>query len=236
MSIEARVSVKATFPDDEKAKEATSELKKALKKNDHELASALDSLNPIENQSEYASDTINVEDISRKKNVLSIFSYTYTSEEPTWFSRSLYELGAQKIYIRGVWDGHGRNYYYIDGDQVTKKKFEGDKPKKPLSAKDIEINKNLFLPDERATVKAKLISTWSVGDIWESVGFKFETLDGVIFYHQGRGKIMELLWNDKNEDFDKEVTVEFSAAFERGRLEGEYVSFAKRPTKIIIHK
>ena len=236
MSIEARVSIRATFPDDEKAKQATSDLKKSLKKNEHELASALDALNPVASQEAYKEDTIHVEDIGRKKSVLSISSYTYTSEEPIWFAKSLAELGAERIFIRGQWDGHGRNYYFLNGEEVPKKKFDGDKPKKPLSAKDIEINKGLFLPEGRVSVKAKLVSTWSVGDIYESTGMEFQMLDGTTFYHKGKGQLVELLFDYEKLEFDTTVVVEFSAAFERGKHENEFVSFAKRPTKITVHK
>lgn len=234
MSTESQVSIRANFPDDEIAKQATSELKKALKKNQHELASSLDAINPIENQSAYKKDTINVEDINRKRSVLSIFSYTYTSEEPIWFAKSLSELGANKIFIRVQSDGHGRNYYFLDGEKVPKKKFDGDKPKKPLSAKDIEINKDLFLPEGRVSVKAKLVSAWSVGDIYESTGIEFKTIDGATFYYQGSGKVVEVMWNSEKGEFDTSLTVEFSAAFERGKIENDYVSFAKRPTKITL--
>jgi hypothetical protein len=232
MSIEAQVSVRAIFPDDELAKLAASEIKKSLKKNEQELVNALNSINLIENLSEFKSETINVEDISRKRNVLTIFAYTYSSEEPTWFAKSLCELGAHKILIRGQWDGYGRNYYFLNGEKVTKKKFDGDKPKKPLSAKDIEINKKLFLPEGRVSVEAKLVSTWLVDDIYESTGMELKTLDGITFYYKGRGQLVNILFDSEKAEFDTSVIVEFSAAFERGNHNGEYVSFAKRPTQI----
>ncbi len=236
MSIETFVFVDGIFPSDELAKKASDELVKSLSENEHELASSLHKLYPVENQIAYKNDTINVEDIKKKNNVLSINAYTYTSEEPTWFAYSFYKLGATKIQITVDSDGYRRNFYFIDGKNVSKKKYISDKPKKQLSAKDIEINKNLFLPEGRVTVKAKLVSTWPVGDIWESVGLKFETLDGDTFYHKGRGQLIDVLYNNKIEDFDTSLVVEFDAAFERGRIEDEYVSFAKRPTKINVHK
>ncbi len=234
MSIETHVNISATFSNDEAAKQATSELKKSLKKNQHELATSLDALNSIENQNRYKDDTINVEDLSRKKSVLSIYSYTYTSEEPIWFAKSLSLLGANKIFIRVMSDGHGRNHYFLGGEKVSKKVFDGEKKKKPLSAKDIEINKSLFLPDGRVSVQAKLISSWSVGDIYESTGIEFKTIDGITFYHQGSGQLVDIFWDSEKREFDTSITVEFSAAFERGKIEDDYVSFAKRPTKITV--
>jgi hypothetical protein len=227
MSIEARITIRAAFANADLAKQATSQLEKALKTNEYELASALDSLNPVENQAAYEDATINVEEISRKKENLTIYSYTYTKEEPTWFANSLYQLGANKIYIRGQWDEHGRSYYFQDGKKVSKKVYDGDKQKKPLSDKDIEINKNLFLPDGRVHVKVSLVNSWPVGDIYESVMMEFVTDDGHTFYHKATGKLKELTYAGSHKE------CEFSAEFERGRLNGEYVSLAKRPTKLM---
>ncbi len=233
MSIEARVSVTARFSSEEVAKSATSQLKKSLKTSQYELASALHNLNPIDNQDDYDGIEINVEQINRKKGVLSISSYTYKKEDPIWFAKSLYELGANRIFIRGQWDGYGRNYYFLDGVQVSKKKYDGDKPKKPLSKEDKEINKGLFLPEGRVAVKAQLTSSWSVGDIYESTGLAFKTVDGLVFYHQGKGQLVEALYDSGKGEFRIGDDIEFNAAFERGMLDGKYVSFAKRPTKII---
>ena len=232
MSIETFVWVKASFPDEGQAKAATDLLQQSLSDHEHELASALHELNPVENQSDYENDTINVEGIKRRKEVLSINCYTYSSEEPNWFAYSIFELGAPRIVITADSDGHRRNYYFIDGRKVSKKKFEGDKPKKPLSKKDAEINSKLFLPEGRVKVVVELLSTWWVGDIWESLGMKFRTTEGDIFYYQGRGQLTDLFFNNDTGDYDTTRKAEFSAAFERGRLDGEYVSFAKRPTKI----
>lgn len=233
MSIEARVRITATFPSEDSAKNATSELKKSLKKNDHELAKALNSLNSIENQESYHDEHINVEEVKRKNCALTISSYTYTSEQPTWFAKSLAKLGAEKIHIIGNWDGHVQNYYFLKGEKVQKKIFTGEPPKKVLSEKDIEINKGLFLPDGRVTVKAKLVSTWAVGDIYESIGMKFITVSGDEFFYKGRGQLLDALWNSNAEKFDTSITIEFSAVFERETHEKNYASFAKRPTKVV---
>jgi hypothetical protein len=217
MSIEARVFVIAEFPDDEAAKSAASNLRKSLKKNQHELASALHALNPIANQSDYANDTINVEELSKKKKVISISSYTYSSEEPTWFAKSVYQLGANKVHIRGVWDGEVRNYYFLNGESVSKKKYSGDKPKNP-----------------RVLVRASLMSAWDVGDIYESTGLQLKALDGSTVYYVGRGGLVDAFFNFSTNQFDKSICVEFSAAVEKGVLDGNQVLFAKRPTKIVL--
>jgi len=236
MSIEARINISATFADEEIAKKSTAELKRELKKNNFELASALDTLNTIENQSYYKDQAINVEEITRKKNVVSVSSYTYTSESPVWFTKSLAQLGANKIFIRGQWDDVGRSFYFLKGEKVTKTIFDGDKPKKELSAKDIEINSKLFLPEKRVIVKVKLVSAWSVGDIYESTGMEFKSVCGNVFYYKGAGQLVDMFWNSDLEEFDTSITVEFGAAFERGKVADEFVSFVKRPTKITLYE
>lgn len=102
-----------------------------------------------------------------------------------------------------------------------------------MSEKDIEINKGLFLPDGRVTVKAKLVSTWAVGDIYESIGMKFIIACGDEIFYRGRGQLLDVLWNSKTEKFDTSTTIEFSAVFERESHENNYASFVKRPTKIV---
>ena len=233
MSIEARLRVAATFPSEDSAKTATSELKNSLKKNNHELAKALNALNPIENQENYQNEHINVEEVKTKNCTLTISSYTYTSEQPTWFVESLAKLGAERIHITGNWDGHIQHYYFLGSQKVQKKIFAGEPPKKALSEKDMEINKGLFLPDGRVTVNAKLVSTWVVGDIYESIGLKFVTANGDEFFYKGRGQLPDALWDSKTEEFDTSISVEFSAVFERETHENNYASFAKRPTKIV---
>ena len=232
MSIEARISITATFTDEETAKAATSELKKSLKKNNDELSSSLDTLHPIENYIDYKNDSINVESINRKSNVLSISSYTYSSVEPVWFAKSLSQLGAIKIFVRGQWDGVGRNFYFMDGSKVSKKIFDGDKPKNELSEKDIEINKSLFLPEGRVSVKVQLISAWAAGDIYESMILKLKTTCENTIYYKGTGQIVDIFWASDREEFNTSLVVEFSTVLERGKIENEFVSFAKRPTKI----
>ena len=100
------------------------------------------------------------------------------------------------------------------------------------SAKDIEINKNLFLPEDRVNIKAKLISSWFFGDIYESIALKLISTNGDEFYHVGKGKLVDAFYNSEKDDYDKEIIGEFDAAFERGKLEDKYASFAKRPTKV----
>lgn len=233
MSIEARVRVTATFVDEKIASQAELELNNFLIENDHELAQALNAIYPVANQIDYKDELINVEKIKRNSCKLTIDSYTYTSEHPVWFVKSLAKLGAEKVHIIGNWDGNVQNYYFLNGIKVQKKKFFGESPEKSLSAENVEIVNGLFLPNGRVKVRAKLISTWAVGDIYESTGMEFKTLEGDVFFYKGRGVILDVLWNSKMEEFDTSVVIEFSAVFEVEKKGGQYASFAKRPTKVV---
>lgn len=225
---EVYVTIKALFANEDMAKQTTRKIKASLKKNDQDLTKALHSLYPINNYEDY--DQLDVEEIARKKSVLTIFLYTGRTGPVTWFAGSLYKLGAHKIYIRENGDEGGCNHYFLNGEKVSKKKYDGEKPTKPLNEKEIEINKHLFLPEGRIHVKATLMNSWSIGDIYESEILEFKTDDGDRFFHKATGQLKRMAYEGSPK------TCEFSAIFERGKHEGEYVSFAKRPTKVKIGK
>ena len=221
---EIYTTARALFEDLEAAKAAQKTIKKALKQSEYELTSAFNSIQPIPDYEAYGH--LSLEDISLKKGSLSLHGYSGRIEPPVWIAETLAHLGAKKVYIRLQYDEGGNNYYFLDGKRVSKKKYDSDKPKKPLSAKDIEINKSLFLPEGRVTVKATLVSHWEVGDMYENLGMQFVMEDGTTFYHRGTGQLTDLA-SDRYAN-----TCVFTASFERGKHEGEYVSFAKRPSKI----
>ncbi len=230
MSIETSVAIKAIFRDDTAAKGAIKRLKKSLVLNEHDLPCALNDINPLKQQNSYQGENIYVENISQINNIIDILCYTYTSERPIWFVESLYKLGAHKIQISNNWDERGKKYYFRDGKITSKNIYDGDKPKTFISENDRStINKDLFLPEGRVHVKAKLISHWFVGDIYENDILKFVDENGEIFYYKGSGKLTDIISGDYLNE------CEFNAAFESGNLDGEYVSFAKRPTKICLN-
>ena len=223
---EVNITVRASFADEKQAKEVTKQLKSAAKKYDCELTKTIHSLYSIEDYEIY--NELHIEKISCKKNNLTILAYTGRTDPVVWFAPSLYSLGASKIYIREQWDEGGSNYYFLNGKKVSKKTYDGEKKKKLLSEKDIEINQGLFLPAGRVMVKATLIAHWSVDDMYENICMEFVTEDGMPFYYKGTGSLTELTLDNSPK------TCEFNAAFERGKLDGEYVAYAKRPTKIKI--
>lgn len=225
---ERYITIKAKFENEEAAKSGTKELKKSLKKNDSELTKALHSINPIADFDIYKQFEINVDNVKRKKEVLTISSYSGRVDPPVWFVGSLSQLGSLKTYVREQGDEGGSNYYFLKDKRVAKKTYDGEKKKKPLSEKDIEINKGLFLPEGRALVKATLESHWTAGDLYESIYMEFKTEDGQRFYHKGTGQLTDMVREGKPKK------CEFTGSFERGTLNGEYVSFAKRPSKITL--
>jgi hypothetical protein len=235
MSLEASFNIKVIFPDEEKSKNFSIQLRKALKSHNQELASALDFLvyQKCQCENSYEDCSINVEDLTKKKNIVNIYAYSYTSEDPVWFIPSITSFGATQIHIRGDYDCQIRNFYFRDGKKVTKKKYVGEKPAKSLTQEDIEINKSLFLPKGRTTISATLTSTWELGDIYERSGLEFRTDNGEVFYHIGNGELINTVYMSKGY-FDVGIVVRFTASFERGKLDGEFVSFAKRPSKISV--
>ena len=90
------------------------------------------------------------------------------------------------------------------------------------------MKNNLFLPEGRVTVMATLVSHWLIEDIWDNVGMEFITDKGDTFYYKGTGKLTGMTSPKSHR------ACEFSATFEKGELDGKKVSFAKRPTKIVI--
>ena len=221
---EIYTSIKATFKDEKVAKEIYNRINSQLENHDWNLCSLFNTIHPIDNYEAYRG--LSYESMEIKKATLHIQTYSGRIEPPTWIADTLTFVGASKIYFRMQYDEGGENFYFVDGRRVSKKKYDGDKPPKPLSAKDIEINKSLFLPEGRVTVKATLVSHWNYDDMYESIGLEFVTEDGQTFFHKGTGKLTNIISNTVSD------TCEFAAVFERGRLNGEYVSFAKRPSKI----
>lgn len=100
MSIETQLVIKATFDSVKQAQTVQTLLKTSLTNHDDELASALNALHPIDVRADFAGEEINVETIKRRKKVITISAYTYSSEEPTWFMPSFYALGAVKTVLR----------------------------------------------------------------------------------------------------------------------------------------
>ena len=225
---EVYTTVRASFEAREVASAARKQITSTLEVHNYELISAFNAILPIPDYEAYGS--LSYEDMTLKNGNLALYAYSGRIEPPLWIADTLTHLGAKKVYIRTQYDEGGNNYYFLDGKCVSKKTYDGDKPEKRLTAKDIEINKNLFLPEGRVRVKATLVSHWEVGDMYESLGMQFETEEGHTFYHKGTGKLTQLASDTLSN------TCEFSAVFERGKLDGEYVSFAKRPSKIAFSK
>ncbi len=218
------ITIRAYFTNESVAKSVIKKLRLAAKEHNHDLTKTINSLHEIENHGDH--NILDIDEISRKKNCVIIQAYTGRTEPVVWFAASLANLGAPKIYIREQWDEGGSSYYFLNGRRVNKKNYESGKPEKPLSKKDIEINKHLFLPVGRVQVRATLLSHENFGDIYENTLMKFITNNNETFYYKGKGELLRLL----SDDFEN--ITEFHASFERGKLEGKYVSFAKRPTQI----
>ncbi|MFL0807337.1 MAG: hypothetical protein K6L60_08630 [Oceanobacter sp.] len=227
MGVERRFTITCTFPDTDQAKAAKSQLKAALKQHDHDLSQACHSIHSIDNIAAYQRDTINIESIKQTKDRLMFYGYTYTPEHVDWFMPSLASIGAHRIHYIATADGYKENNWYLHGKRVSKKTFDKDKPKKPLSPKDLEINSQLFLPEGRATVDVTVGSIRCLNEYEDMFGRTlviFHKDDGHAILHIGNGKLIDMA--------EPLAKLRFDAAFERIKWEGEYYAKAMRPTKI----
>ena len=221
---EINISVEAELKNDSEAKSFVKKLKTAAKDSQYDFYKSLNNICSMLNDTEY--DEVNIDDISRTSNCAYISLYSGRISSVSWIALALSKLGAKKVYMKELWDEGSLNHYFLNGESVCKNAYEGKEVKK-LSPEDIEINKKLFLPEGRVKVRATLES---YEDISKGKGNKllmeFLTSRNNKFYYSGGGELTELV----SEDYDS--LTEFTATFERGKLNGEYVSFAKRPTGI----
>ncbi|WP_445360044.1 hypothetical protein ACJJIL_14700 [Microbulbifer sp. EKSA005] len=221
---EINVSVEAEMKSDSEAKVFAKNMKSAAKSNEYDFYKTINSLSRKSIEKDYQELTI--ENISRSKNLVYITAYSGRSSSINWLGMSISKLGVKKLYMREGWDEGSFNYYYLNGDAVCKKAFDGKVVPK-LSPEDIEINKRLFLPEGRVKVTATLEAYEEIsGGKGKKLLMEFLTSRNEKFYYQGEGELTDLV----SEDY--ESLTEFNASFERGMLKGEYVSFAKRPSEI----
>lgn len=221
---EVNVSIEAEIKSDSKAKLFVKNLKASAKNNEYDFYNSINSLSDISKEKEY--QELNIEEISRSKNLVYITAYSGRSSSIAWLGESISKLGATKIYMKESWDEGSFNYYYLNGESVCKKSFDGKEVKK-LSQEDIEINKKLFLPEGRVKVTATLEAYENIsGGKGSNLLMEFLTSRKEKFYYSGAGELTDLI----SDNYDS--LTEFNASFERGMLNGEYVSFAKRPSDI----
>jgi len=225
---EVYVSIRTNFLEESEAEDRLRQLKTAAEKRDYELSKTINELSPV---ADYPEDTeIWIEKLERKHKSILIEAYSGRIEPPLWFAAALAEIGSVKTQIREQWDEGGKTYYFMGKKKVTKKVYHGDN--KPLSQKDIEINKTLFLPEGRIAITATLLDFyWDENDYGEFCVMKMVTDQGEHFVYKGSSVLLTDLTLAEYEN-----TCQFFAVFERGTLAGEYVSFAKRPTKIKLRK
>jgi hypothetical protein len=173
-----------------------------------------------------------VTDVEIKKNIISIKADTGKVAPPVWLAPPLAKLGSTKILIRKQFGGGSKIYYFLKHRKTTKKKFDAYKPKASLSAKDLEINKNLFLPEGRVSVKAALVDfVWAEGYYGEYCNMNMLTENGMPIYYSGTSEALTQVTKDEFED-----VCEFTATFERQKIQGEYMAVIKRPLKVKVNR
>ena len=224
--MEVLVTVKSTFPNEDRARDFEKKLKASARRHKDDLGTSMAELAPLQ-----VIDEIVIERVSRKRSIVRIDAYSGRIDPPIWFVHALCELGAERIDIREQYDEGGQNYYFVGDKRTSRAKYnEAGRADRPLSPKERESRKGLFLPEGRVKVKAKLIeSYWDEGNYGEFCVMKLETEDGKPFVYRGNSETLTKMTFDEFDD-----TCEFTATFEYGKLEGKPVSFAKRPSKVVL--
>lgn len=228
--LEVILNIKVNFETIPEATKALARLEEEIKANNNDLNQALNSIKKI--KKECLDVVLEVSEIKRSSNAINIKVTTEDIDPPVWFGGALAQLGAFKTFVREDMGGDRKNYYILGGKRVTKKRYDAFKPKSLLSEKDIEINKNLFLPDGRAEVKATLVDfKWTEGYFGDFCTINMLTENNMPIVYKGSSAALIKLTEDEYEN-----NCEFSAVFERQKEDGGYISVVKRPTKVIVKK
>ena len=228
--LEASLNMKVNFEKISEAKDGLKKLEEVLKTHDNDLNQALNSIKKFSKN--YLDAVLEVTEIVRNGNSINIKVTTEDIDPPVWFGGAIAKLGAYKTFVREEMGGERKNYYILGGKRVTKKRYDAFKPKSLLSDKDKEINKNLFLPDGRVTVKVKLVDfVWTEGYFGDFCSINMLTEDDMPIVYKGASEALVNLTKDEYED-----VCEFSATFERQKDFDKYISVVKRPTKIQVNK
>jgi hypothetical protein len=215
---EVNISALLEFNSEEAAQKLADDLQQAAEKNGNDLAKSISALRGV--GSNQTSDQLSIESIRARSTEVQIAAYTGRTDPAAWLGGALSSLGASRAQIREQWDDGGATYYFLDGVQVGRKKYLHDDD---TSAAGVE---GFLVSDDRISVRATLVGFEKVSASGEVLLMEFVTDDDQRFYYRGKGELAELASDDY------ENITEFRAAFEAGKLKGEDVSFAKRPSQV----
>lgn len=218
---EINISISLEVVSESHAIKLANELKDAEKKYNSDLTKTISSLHKIENDDKY--EEVFIEEIACKNNTINIVALSGRIDPLTWIASALKKLGSKKIAIYCQYDEGGEALYFLEGKKVSRKKYNNN----GTSNKELSIdNSGLFLSEDRVFVRATLISHKNLESSGKKKLMKFVTDKKQTFYYKGQGELTEVASDDWGN------LTEFRASFEKGKLEGEEVSFAKRPTQI----
>ncbi|MES2818761.1 MAG: tetratricopeptide repeat protein [Pseudomonadota bacterium] len=220
---ETSITVRAQFSDQADAQAFLDRLSAAASEHGDELSAAIASLTPVGPHAE--DDVITLERLRREDDTVVMLAYAGRIDPPVWFVKGLARLGAQRTAVFEVRDDGGATHYFIGAKKASKKAFEAAGKSRPEPC--APPGSDLFLPQGRVTVKARLLShVWKTSFLERYCVMRMQTEEGRHFVYKGTSALTGMSADDQ------EKTCQFSAVFELGELDGETVSFAKRPTKI----
>lgn len=223
---ETSIAIKMEFPEEVIAKEALARINNAVDQSDNDFNQIMFNIAPFDEC--YQQFNIWIDSIQRKKSTVHVNGYAGSIEFPKWLVASTQALGAYKAVISQYYDEGGQVTYYLHGKHVSKKEYILNGKPDVFTDDDIEINKQLYLPEGRVSVKATLLEySWHENDYGEYCIMSFVTTEGDEFIYQGKSAELVAVTQGQYENY-----CEFDAAFERVRIDGTYYAAAKRPTKV----
>ena len=220
---ETSIKLRVQFREEAVAQQVLESLVSAASAHGHELSAALASITPVDALE--PGQTIDIERIERIDATLEIAGYAGRIDPPLWLTPCLVHLGATRTVLSEAGDEGGAQYHFIGLKRVSRKAFEASAAM--MAKSPLQPTPDLFLPEGRVSVKAKLLShEWKESRFERYCVMKMQAEDGRLFIYKGTSALTAMTADDH------EKTCTFSAVFEPGEYDGQCVAFAQRPTKV----
>jgi len=223
-----RLDIELTFDDDGSAKEFAVAFKRTLKKNVYFLELTVYAMlgTEVEDRDWYLDHGYIVKGTKRSKNKFSIQAMNKKpNDDLKELARIISKLGAARTKLLEV-RGNGKgDEVYMHGHQFVERS-EYEKKELGHSADELE-GSDMFLPDGRVEVEAKLLSFKSDSDKGYVILMRFETSEGKKFSYRGSSEV----FGDLLEAGCGSIC-RFWAGFELKKYKGKFTSMALRPSRL----
>lgn len=202
-------------------------MKEAANRYNYDLYEVLNSFDSID--SSLVNDQFDIEFLVCKGIDFSMRVLTgRIDESPEWIVPSIFSLGTRLLEVSVNLDEGFEAACYIEGKKVSNRSFKS--ARKALVETIVSNIKpqDLFLPKGKVRVTAKVEEIQTRKGSWDNYRLlRMSTDAGHEIYYRGNSSKMVTFAKQK-----RIKRISFLAEFEQGDLDGRYVSFAKRPSKI----